>query len=1512
MNAVLICFCALPLLNCVPPAVKCSRQGDPCEAITALESGEESHVRNLHQWMNITLDPNTLSAFPVLRSKDIVLIDIAKEIWSNHSETFGMELLGNEDLEKIDEIIHNNPESANVRIILRWFSGKGKKPITCKTFVNVLHKIGFNELANEIETTCNLVEIMDKEYKPKEVQEYSQLLTENYEKDAVIDSTLWLPRRLHGRNITFVDLEFKEEGRAILLFDLLDNIQSGTRILFLGRPGVGKTTLTRHLSKVLIHTLNFFLVIKVHIGVADTIDSLDALLTASLRQANAYEYFDSDDISVISKFVSRKVGEGVCFLVDGFDEYDGSGYIASLVRGNVLAKSVVIVTSRPSAAEDIKSTFHRMVEIIGFGEKSIKIYLEQLRLSQADNQPILQYLDTHPNVRQLCYLPLHLSMLVYVAVVTGELTVVDTETRLYSDFLYLTIKQYESIKHEQTVKSLKECFDDIHRETVLCILLEKFMENAFNGLMSNRDQTFDSSSFEGLPNGVNISAEIEALSLFKIESFYDRRGNKLQRYYYSHPTFQEYLAAFYLTTLPQEEQLNYVKHHFTHEVYKFFLGLIGSELNLKYNDEAVSQLFVSYAREDLATYQNQELHIMKCAHEVGRGARFTTFLEAAGVITSNNSVQVYADYNHDCWYVGYTLTRSPLYKLTVDKHSDLGLCLSYISKYFNHDSKIMEGINVTKLVLGSYDLWFAEREDPTSTTEILEFMPAFQNDLTHLELMFLKFEHGASVLQLGETLKSFRKLQSLALSVNISVITEGHLESALRDLTHLEHLELGVINKHDDDTTIPDNLLEFNGLEQLQSLTLCISWNKDIVDVNLTALIGGLECLTKLKSLTIRMMLYSGFRNNGATELLQGIVKVSAPDLSLYLDVCWEYGLGNVSIEELSAIFKDLMHLKKLTLCIDFNFSDIQGHNGLMELTEGLKGLSELHELSLELRWELLTDEAIDEAAIALVNSLKNLQDLSLLELNLKQNGSCSEIAQLFKSLTQLKELKLKWKSFGGKTDVEKLINGLQHLRQLRKLDLSWNDMGDDDMVPLFKALEQVEHLEVLDLSHNKIGDSGLQILAQTIELQSLSNLQVLLLNQNEFSGVGADILSQKLANLSNLHTLDFGLTHGTYSAQALVQIYQQKATQNPVLPSIASSDEATSDSMSYVGIATAICISTLVGGFLLYFGYKSTTSSSQMPKGISENLALGTFSASFAWNLEKLKNQGLDGTGTVMVILDTAIDLNCPAYRHKNIPVIDCLPQLPITSIDHGSVCASVAVGLSCPSTPTTPAFASGVAPGAKLIIYRIAEGGFCYNEAILTALGDIKKKIESGTAVDVVSISYDLSEDCAEEIHGKIKSLTEDRVVFVAAVGNRGRFQPHASIPACFRDCVISVGALDKDGYDSRFNARGHIDVSAPGEKITIPLSSSKFKGTSFATPAIGGLVLLLKQCANLVGPPASDNIHRVEVLRSIFAKHMTTKSDSGEVLLDPAGFLQRVLNNPSLLKEIVAEHMDTAMEQ
>ena len=1504
--------------------------------------GESKEITEVRDMAKIVLDERTFEKFPVQEDGYIGWINIAKSISYNHSRKFGVLLLGLERTLEVNEIVKENSDLACEVILLKWLKMEGTKnePITFRTLVNVFYELSeyygnnYGELAYKIAYTAEAHGTMDTDYIPALARKYSLELLEKYQREYVINSSQWIPKML-DRNITFVDLEMKEDNNDnITLDNLFHDVQDGMRILFTGRPGVGKSTITRHLSKY-IHLEHFFLIIKLHLGELDyLINNLDALLKINGKS------FYSNDIVFISNFIQRTSGRGVCFLLDGYDEYIPSkhgNYINGLVTGNELTKSVVIVTSRPSAVKDMKFLFQRKIEIIGFGERGIDTYLKQLHLSDEQNTMIYQYLYNHPNIRQMCYLPLHLSMLVYVSIVTTDsstLTLLDTETQLYSNFLALSIKQYEKVRHERAVESLKECLIDPDTQSDLCNILRSISKIAFDGL-NNRTQIFTSLSLTGLSNA---SGEIEALSLFKVEMSYDRDGIKFLKYSYSHPTFQEFLAGFYLTTLSKETQLNYINYWWMHEVYKYFFGLI--RRMSKYEDEMILNMFVSFAKEDLATYQNQELYIMKCAHEAARDSQYIPYLQAAGVISQNKSISAEADYSYNCWYLGYILAQIALHELTVSEFSDVALCISFINKYLKNDARTAGTANVTKLALGRYSFghwaWFTNEEDSMDIVQITEFLSVFKSSLTHLELRYVKLEQTDSILQLWEVLKSFRKLQSIALSVNISIIKEGYLVKGLQGLTELKHLELSVIDKHDDDTIIPDGLLEFRNLNQLQSLTLYISWNKNLVDVNITALLGGLKHLMSLETLSVHCLLYTGFRNDGANELLLGIQEVgSIKNLTLYLDLCWDEGLGNVSVKELSETLNGLRKLLiKLSLCIDFDFTGIKGHIGVIELADGLRNLTELEDLRLELRWEMVANDTVDEAAIVLADRLKHLSKLHTLELNLKHNGSCNRIVALFPSLSNLRNLNLKWTRPGGligQTDVKRLLNELKYVKQLQKLDLSWNTIVDDDMGPLTEALKEMKNLDTLDLSRNEIGDEGIKLLAELFDSpqQYLCNLQALILSFNKFSKIGAKVLAGKLKNQShNLHILEFDLKLGAYSAEVLSLQQQQKVinkTVTTILPE--KSLFSTISEHLYYYYYYNIMFSALLGigmvGAFLYFKSKASRKI-VFSSEISIALSCSSFSVSTAWELKRLDNVKLNGSETVIVILDTTIDSSFPSFMNKEIVgikigksfptftgreifVIDCLPHnIPVTSNIHGTICSAVAVG-SSPDMTTAGVIHRGVAPDARLIVYRIAEGECCYSEAILNALQDIQSKVENDILqVDVVSISYDCDESCEQQIYDRIKILTEMGITFVAAAGNRGHYQPRASIPARF-DSVLSVGALDRNGKMSPFTSKGKVDVYAPGEDIEFPSTEGKFWGTSFATPAVGGLVLLLKQWANIIGPPAVENIHRVEILRKIFSKDMVVKSDGGDVdIFDPVGFFMNVRNNPTILNDIVQKYL------
>jgi len=73
-------------------------------------------------------------------------------------------------------------------------------------------------------------------------------------------------------------------------------------------------------------------------------------------------------------------------------------------------------------------------------------------------------------------------------------------------------------------------------------------------------------------------------------------------------------------------------------MYKFSFGLMSKVLN--FDSEVVLRNFVSYDQILSVSYFHKELHMIKCAHEIGSGDQGFSALKKVGVIDRANSLQV--------------------------------------------------------------------------------------------------------------------------------------------------------------------------------------------------------------------------------------------------------------------------------------------------------------------------------------------------------------------------------------------------------------------------------------------------------------------------------------------------------------------------------------------------------------------------------------------------------------------------------------------------------------------------------------------------------------------------------------------------------------------------------------------------------------------------------------------------------------------------------------------------------
>ena len=311
-----------------------------------------------------------------------------------------------------------------------------------------------------------------------------------------------------------------------------------------------------------------------------------------------------------------------------------------------------------------------------------------------------------------------------------------------------------------------------------------------------------------------------------------------------------------------------------------------------------------------------------------------------------------------------------------------------------------------------------------------------------------------------------------------------------------------------------------------------------------------------------------------------------------------------------------------------------------------------------------------------------------------------------------------------------------------------------------------------------------------------------------------------------------------------------------------------------------------------------------------------------FARQHWKLSELPLTGEGTTLAILDTGIIGTHFAFKSKFVAWRNFCPgQLDVTDSDgHGTQCAGIAAGIAYGNAAKV-IFPGGVAPGAQLIICRVAQTKNDFNrQAIHSALDWlILQQQANQRRVDVISMSFgfDLRDQVMEE---KIGYLIKMGTICVAAAGNDGR-KEDIKYPAKIND-VLCIGAHDSLENRAPFSPVGReMDFLAPGVNIRSPSIAGNDAlivgggggggggGTSCATPAVAGLICLLIECANRAGSPANEGIHDAKVIHELLKEMSTSRGESthfkakyGHGALKPLVFFDRSIHNWSELHRVI----------
>ena len=257
-------------------------------------------------------------------------------------------------------------------------------------------------------------------------------------------------------------------------------------------------------------------------------------------------------------------------------------------------------------------------------------------------------------------------------------------------------------------------------------------------------------------------------------------------------------------------------------------------------------------------------------------------------------------------------------------------------------------------------------------------------------------------------------------------------------------------------------------------------------------------------------------------------------------------------------------------------------------------------------------------------------------------------------------------------------------------------------------------------------------------------------------------------------------------------------------------------------------------------------------------------------WETDKLHEAGIDGRGVTIAMVDSGINIAHKAFTGRIVAVNDitCSGNIDVITDQngHGTLCASIACGVafkSIGSTGQPVQVPAGVAPGAKIVVYKITGSAGKADGAVITKA--LKQCLEDKDRynIDIVLLPYGSNiYDC--DMCAAIDALTAHGVLVVTASGNWGKLK-QISYPARF-GYTICVGAHDKCCNTTPYTSKGYaLNFTAPGQRLTgassvHPSMFATGSGTSYAAACVASLLALIIQRTRDI---AASNTNKKQLL-------------------------------------------------
>ena len=868
-------------------------------------------------------------------------------------------------------------------------------------------------------------------------------------------------------------------------------------ILIEGAPGMGKTTLCKEIAyqwaeNSLLKDTELLFLIYLHDPAIKNINHLKDLVHYQ------YDFLEENDelSKQCAKFLNFRNGIDLTIVFDGYDEYNSSSdsIITKILDRKVLPQCRILITSRLTASNRLRRLADVRVEVLGFTDESKAQYIKQELKDHPDEINELQtYLNTHPSIKSICYMPMMMTILVYMFKEKGCLP--NNSTELYDKFIALTM-----CHHLQKHNILGDVFVSLQALPIeYNSVLTDLSKFAFLTLQ-NKQKVFSKKDIKNLcPNSSLASFNLETFGFINSVKYFCIDKGDSHVFSFLHLSIHEYLAAYYLSSIDQCGQFKELETTFLNEMYQETWNMF---INMNKDTWFNVQNYFIYCKD---TYRKSLSHWISNI----KSSVLESFVELYDTLSFNTLskkvIQVLF-FKNDQYSNSSTDAHQEKIYISLCDQKNLQLELLMINKD-------IKGLNSNWYILfqnlsNKFSMVFYNNDILILNRPYQEQIVDFFKHNTLLTYIMLKDCHITRNTIGAIKLSCFQHLLHLQITnctIDCNAFTK--LTDFLSSISTLFSITVNQRNKF--------------SAEWIKVVSSVIVRNCNLKILNLSnnrlqnEIIEVVKALEHTTTLEVLNLTKSNIQE-GAAAAISAIINSNTSLREFYI--------ANNNLK-----FSIVVILKFLNKTSSLKVLDLSDNKIPEEAGDAIASVV-LHNPRLEELY--LNSNNLNAGILKVAKALQHISTLRILDLrnnNIPQEA-CDELALAIKSNKHLETLRLDNNDLHSSPNI--ILSSLTTITTLTVLALDNNEITQEAGEALASIILRNTGLEELYLNSNSLGIGTLKLAKA---LQHITTLQILGLGNNKISQEACDEIA--LAIKSNKHLKKLGLNHNNlqFSANAIL-----------------------------------------------------------------------------------------------------------------------------------------------------------------------------------------------------------------------------------------------------------------------------------------------------------------------------------------------------------------------------------------